>query len=134
MMDKPTDAQVKVAKTWQETVIQQRYLPSTHDGHLEMLQKQAEISFNAGYEKAKKEFELQFNPDYLDFQKGVEVGRKLGTQAGRREVVEWIDSQARTSGAERFFNADGSCNLRATFKPIIFTDEWQALLKEWGIR
>jgi hypothetical protein len=52
---------------------------------------QAEISFKAGEDQAKKEFELKFNPDYLDFQKGVEAGKVLGRQAGIKEIVEWIE-------------------------------------------
>ena len=43
--------------------------------------------FKAGYDKRESEF--VYNPDYLDFDKGVETGRKLG----RREVVEWIEQQ-----------------------------------------
>ena len=32
---------------------------------------------DAAYEKGKTESELKFNPDYLDFQKGVGVGRMM---------------------------------------------------------
>ena len=49
-----------------------------------------EISFKAGYEQAKKEFELKFNPDYLDFQKGVESGRIAGRIAGLREAAKAV--------------------------------------------
>ena len=35
--------------------------------------------------------EYEFNPDYLDFQKGVEAGRITGKQAGMREVVDWLE-------------------------------------------
>ena len=39
---------------------------------------------------ALDEAKQEFNPDYLDFQKGVEAGKELGRQEGRREVVEWL--------------------------------------------
>jgi len=45
---------------------------------------QAEISFKAGYDQRESEF--VYNPDYLDFQKGVEAGRITGKRAGIREA------------------------------------------------
>lgn len=49
---------------------------------------QAQISFKAGYDQRESEF--VYNPDYLDFKKGIEAGRTTGKQAGIREVVEWV--------------------------------------------
>ena len=51
---------------------------------------QAEISFKMGYNQAESEFELKFNPDYLNFQKGVAKGKIIGRQTGIKEVVDWI--------------------------------------------
>jgi len=75
---------------------------------------QAEISFKAGYEKRDSEF--VYNPDYLDFQKGVEAGRELG----RREVVEW--GNGRCEHSPKVFTRRHRC-----FKC------WQAKLKELGL-
>jgi len=77
-----------------------------------LLQAQAEISFKAGYDHAEAGFKLKFNPDYLDFQKGVEAGRK--------EVVGWIKSKS---------EIDNLLMRRLSIHVI----EWQAKLKEWGI-
>jgi len=53
-----------------------------------MLAEQVEITwdiaFKAGYDK--RDSELVYNPDYLDFKKGVKSGKDLGM----REVVEWM--------------------------------------------
>ena len=57
------------------------------------LQAQAEISFPVGYNQAEKKFKLKFNPDYLDFQKGVEAGRVTGRLAGIREVLMFKDDR-----------------------------------------
>ena len=51
----------------------------------------------------------EFNPDYLDFQKGVEAGRVTGKLAGIKEVVDWVDEDLEYSSA------------------------WQAKKKEWGL-
>ena len=69
--------------------------------------KSAEISFKAGYDKRESEF--VYNPDYLDFQKGVETGRKLGLS----EVVEWM--------------AENSVGIMAN------EYAWEAKLEEWGL-
>lgn len=50
-------------------------------------------------------------------------------KAGREDVVSFIESLAREYGAE--MTGDG---LKGIVKPIIFRDEWQAQLKEWGIK
>ncbi len=43
------------AKTWQETVIQQRYPLANHEEQLDQLQKQAEITWDAAYAAGKLE-------------------------------------------------------------------------------
>ena len=59
---------------------------------------------------------------------------EISFKAGIREVVEWINSLPRTHGAEYVFEKYGSPpDIHPTFKPRIFTNEWQAKLKEWGI-
>lgn len=63
----------------------------------------------AGYEKRESEF--VYNPDYLDFQKGVEAGRVTGKQLGIRLVVEWINNHGGSLDGHR--------------------EEWQAQLKAW---
>ena len=81
-----------------------------------LLNKQAEISFKAGYDKRESEF--VYNPDYLDFQKGVVEGRKLG----RKEVAEWLLDRL-----ERY---------KVAPKLIGFTmlsEEWQEQLKKWEV-
>jgi hypothetical protein len=87
-------------------------LSTQKDYDLEIAKAQAEISFKAGHDQAKGEFELYFNPDYLDFQKGVEEGR----QAGRREVVEWMQE------------------IMLYFSIINDQVLWKAKLKEWEVK
>jgi len=84
---------------------------------------QAAISFKAGCDQAKKEFDLKFNPDYLDFQKGVEEGRQLG----RREVVEWGNGKCPHKTVEL---ADGSSVPVSCFE---CNKCLQNKLKEWGV-
>jgi len=57
-----------------------------------------------------------------------EVGFAEGKKAGIKEVVDWIEGLIRECGAE--MTADG---LKGTFKPIIFREDWQAKLRDWGI-
>ena len=71
-----------------------------------------DIAFKAGYDKRESEF--VYNPDYLDFQKGVKTGKELGI----KEVVEWINSG----------NIIHDINWAGGRK------EWQAKLKAWGIK
>jgi len=73
-----------------------------------------DIAYKAGYEKRDSEF--VYNPDYLDFQKGVKTGRELG----RREVVEW--GNGRCEHSPKRFTRRHRC-----FKC------WQGKLKEWGL-
>ena len=47
-----------------------------HNTLEERLLEQAGISFKVGYNKRDSEF--VYNPDYLDFQKGVKTGRNWG--------------------------------------------------------
>lgn len=61
-----------------------------------------------------------------------ETQAEISFKAGIKEIVDFIASQARRSGADKYYNADGTMQLRAIFCPIIFTDEWQSKLKEWG--
>jgi len=97
-----------------------------------LLEAQAEISFKAGQESMgepwdreqavfedgrkagykQRDSEFVYNPDYLNFQKGVKTGRKLGIG----EVVEWIEDW----------------NLWGSLSDDILR-EWQAKLKEWGL-
>ena len=51
----------------------------------------------------------------------------------KQPTQEQIKEFWKKLGAERYFNSDGSPQLRAIFCPIIFTDEWQAKLKEWRV-
>ena len=69
---------------------------------------QAEISFKAGYEKRDSEF--VYNPDYLDFQKGVKTGRELG-------IMEVVDK----------------CFWYRELKDYIVLRIPKAKLKEWDI-
>ena len=76
--------------------------------------------FKAGYDKRESEF--VYNPDYLDFDKGVETGKELGV----RKVVEWIEKNYLHS-------------LCAHDVPLFHIDkipykEWQAQKKVWGIK
>lgn len=71
----------------------------------------------AGYVKLDA---LQFNPDYLDFQKGVVEGRKLGA----RELAEWVNN---------FRFADPQLIPESGREPIVIcipNEEWQSKLKE----
>jgi len=87
---------------------------------------QAEISFKAGYDKRESEF--VYNPDYLDFQKGVEDGKIIGRQAGRREAKEWIYEENKCDGDVIYIDWDKlEDKLRDWFK------DNPELLKEWGI-
>ncbi len=94
---------------------------------LSILANALEISFKAGYEQAEKEFELKFNPNYLDFQKGVKVGRIAGRQAGKREVVRWIKQRSQVEHCDP--------DVMAYFTEYRWIDEveWQAQLKTWAI-
>lgn len=84
---------------------------------------QAEISFKAGYDKRESEF--VYNPDYLDFQKGVEVGKLMGRLAGIKEVVEWLKT----------------CQMpdKPSSEPypglvLVSKVQFEAKLKEWDIQ
>jgi len=71
---------------------------------------QAEISFKAGYEAKESEFEVA----------RIALSEVYGNghKAGIREVVEWIEK-----------------NILMNFGIVsVRTDEWQAKLKEWGIK
>ncbi|KKN03422.1 hypothetical protein LCGC14_1107730 [marine sediment metagenome] len=87
------------------------------DGHS---RAQAGISFKAGYDKRESEF--VYNPDYLNFQKGIKTGRELG----RQQVVEWLERQ-------RF--AEPQNIPEHGRKPVIITldEDDLAELKEWGL-
>ena len=82
------------------------------------LQAQDKISFKAGYDKRKSEF--VYNPSYLDFQKGSDMGKEFGRLAGIKEVVEWI------KGKRLFMGVEWQAKLREWFK------DQPELLKEWG--
>ena len=69
--------------------------------------------YKAGYDKRESEF--VYNPDYLDFQKGVKTGKELGI----RKVVEWVEKQA-----YKQFTTDKDLHLNCK--------DYQEL-KEWGI-
>jgi len=88
------------------------------------LEAQAEISFKAGQKQVR---DFEFNPDYLDFQRGVAEGRKLGRQAGIKEVVEWILAHSQLERCDP--------DVMAYFTDYLAVDypDWQAKLKEWGI-
>jgi len=73
-----------------------------------------EISFKAGYDKRESEF--VYNPDYLDFQKGVKSGKVIGEQAGIKKVVDWIEKNNILNGVV-----------------VQNYGKWQAKLKEWGL-
>ena len=88
-------------------------------------EEQAEISYKAGQEQAR----LEFNPDYLDFKKGVEAGRKLGRKAGIKEVVEWIERYSTHHTRELLLTHEKD----KIFLLVIRNQEWQSKLKEWGI-
>lgn len=62
-----------------------------------------------------------------------EISFKAGVEQGRREVVEWLIALDQEIGAERVCDTDGVYSIKSVFKPIIFTAEWQAKLKEWHI-
>jgi len=101
---------------------------------LDFADKVAEISFKAGHDQAKEEFELEFNPDYLDFQKGVEKGRQilkdsvaLAKMIGRREVVEWLTSNMALEQCDP--------DVMPYFEDYYWIPKhiWQAKLKKWGV-
>jgi len=70
-----------------------------------------QLIFKAGCDKRDSEF--VYNPDFLDFQKGVKTGKELGI----REVVEWV-----------------SQNFHLIVLPDNkFYDKWQAFKKERGL-
>lgn len=73
--------------------------------------------FRAGYDKRESEF--VYNPDYLDFQKGVKTGRELGI----REVVEY-KSESMMEYHDKYCEED---------KVVILVIP-QAKLKEWSIK
>jgi len=77
-----------------------------------------EAGIKAGYDK--RESEIVYNPDYLDFQKGVEDGKIIGRQAGRREVVECLNKLA-----DKF--------KVSLFKDVIQSPLWQDQLIDWEI-
>ena len=82
---------------------------------LSELEVQAEVSFKAGYKQRDSEF--VYNPDYLDYQKGVESGRIVGRLGGIREVVEFVEG-----------------NIPKTLSNYVgFWQRWQAKLEGWGI-
>jgi len=79
------------------------------------LEAQAEISFKAGYKQRDSEF--VYNPDYLDYQKGVESGRIVGRLGGIREVVEFVEG-----------------NIPKTLSNYVgFWQSWQVQKEEWGL-
>ena len=71
-------------------------------------------AIKAGYDKRESEF--VYNPDYLDFDKGVETGKELGI----RLVVEWIEEND-------FYGGDDPCSM------MVEQDRWQAQKKSWNI-
>ena len=79
---------------------------------LRALKAQAEITWDIAYKAGheKRESEFVYNPDYLDYGKGVKSGKLIGRQEGRKEVVDWT---------EREFGVDWS--------------EETEQLKKWGI-
>ncbi len=57
----------------------------------------------------------------ISFFKGEEQGMRVGLPAGRREVVEWIESHDKSTCMD--------CSCAFDFKEW----DWQAKLKDWGI-
>jgi len=81
--------------------------------------------YKAGYDKRDSEF--VYNPDYLDFQKGVKTGRELGI----REVVEFINNRiigvAGCTFEERLDGDKGCIELDMN------ENQWKDQQKDWGI-
>lgn len=73
----------------------------------EMLEKQAEISFKAGYEEGWKQRRLVEQPLFDD-----------GEKAGIRKVVDWVKTHGYRTYEEEI---------------CLPPDDWQKQLKEWGI-
>ena len=71
------------------------------------------------YKQGMDSVELQFNPDYLDFQKGVESGREI--------VVNWIITHSQIEKCDP--------DTMAYFQDYLWVDcaDWKLKLKEWGI-
>jgi len=79
-------------------------------------EKQAEVSFKAGYDEAiKKVLALRMESR--------EWGLKEGRKNGIREVVEWINNNHETTSV-------WSVSLE---RWAISPKDWQAQLKEWGL-
>ena len=99
---------------WKETVMSLQAIQQLRSIGImrcvEVAEAQAEISFKAGYEAKESEFEVA----------RIALSEVYGNghKAGIREVVEWIEK-----------------NILMNFGIVsVRTDEWQAKLKEWGIK
>ncbi len=95
-----------------------------------MIGKDTVMSFKRLQEIDLKNASSNFTDALYDVaREQAEISFKLGI----KEVVDWIQQLAREHEAIRQFHPDRSITLKGAFKPIIFDDEWQAKLKEWGL-
>jgi len=85
---------------------------------LAKLQHQAEISFKAGREEGVKFAHKQFDANLPEI---MEQSQQLGI----REVVEWVE--------EHGISTYGRAPLKIKWQSVN-PIEWQAKLKEWGIK
>ena len=83
-------------------------MPEIYYKQQELLTRQAEISFRAGYEQVWKDGVIQ------------EVFNR-GKKVGIKEVVEWVEEHRWKS-------------VFLTGDVLLGVEEWQAKLKEWGIK
>ena len=84
------------------------------------VEKQGEISFKAGYEEGR----LYGKSESLLSKASIDLMVADSKKAGIKEVVEWIETHH-----EQVIM--GSFSL---YQWSIVVDEWQAKLKEWGIK
>ncbi len=89
-----------------------------HSGHCSEMDRQAGISFKAGY-----------NQCHLDDTDCMKDTFDTGRQEGRMEVVEWVRENLVVEGKP--VTVGDSTYLRFS-RPVILS-QWQAKLKSWGI-
>ena len=80
-------------------------------------------------EEDNDEFWMPADATKLVAQAQAEISFPLGKQEGRREVVEYLDKH---KGAMVRLVSNGGETIKTTFE--INSSEWQAQLKEWGLK
>jgi len=89
----------------------------------ELCKKEVEQAKQAGYKLGKED-----GLALMDVPAGIVLARRNGIRAGRREVMEWVETES-----EKAYICNGEYTYDTKYDNQLFLDlgDWQSKLKEW---